>query len=164
MKQRLPWSLGYAVAATLLLTGATWAPVPTALNDNRRSRIRSLLKDHGARGPWLLVHGYAAYHGRKAATDKFDPWAHFEVDTLLRPAHREKYVEAANQALSEGKTPPFSVVKADDGPYISPKNKRMMSSLVKGAERFERRQLEENSGNGAGLRGLPLGRPRRGRD
>lgn len=53
-----------------------------------------------------VVHGYAYYHARPA-DERFDPWPHFNPDTLLRASNFEKYLDAYREAMSNGKQPPF---------------------------------------------------------
>lgn len=82
--------------------------LPPKLTPARHAQARARIGEHPEAGPEVLAraaHGFWAMHPR--VSGDFDPREHFTPDTLLRPAHFAKYVEAFDAAVARGKKPPF---------------------------------------------------------
>lgn len=81
-----------------------------------KSRVSEGFKEEDIVG---AVHGYVAYHENRdnSPHKQWDPKQHFTPETVLRPTHFLKYLEAYQRAVANGRKPPYSLeVKGDDDP------------------------------------------------
>ncbi len=77
-------------------------------------RLNSITKEHlggdRSRLPRLLeaaIDGYVCRNGITVQESGFDGWAHFELESLLRPAHLDQNLAATLEAWAIGNRPPF---------------------------------------------------------
>jgi hypothetical protein len=80
----------------------------------RRSRMSAIVRDHlagdRAQLPTALaaaVHGYVIRNGTKTQESGWDPWAHFQIDSIINASNFPKNRDAALAALELGNKPPF---------------------------------------------------------
>lgn len=80
----------------------------------RRSRMSAIVRDHleGDRNRlgWALaaaVHGYAVRHGLRVQESGWNPWPHFQIDSIINAGNFPKNFDAARDAIALGNVPPF---------------------------------------------------------
>lgn len=80
----------------------------------RRSRMSAIVRDHldGDRDrlPWALaaaVHGYIVRNGLRIQSTGWDPWQHFQIDSIINASNFPKNFDAARDAIALGNVPPF---------------------------------------------------------
>ena len=96
------WRIGIEAASQYRPSAARWS----LKTSDRRKKLSALIREHPKRGDEVLaqvVHGY-----RYARRNWSDIDQHFEMNTLLRASKRTDYLEAYDEAIESGVTPPFS--------------------------------------------------------
>ena len=92
---------------------------PKQLNDlngsARRTRFSAIVRDHlegdASRLGWALaaaVHGYVCRCGIKRQESGWDPWKHFELDSIANASNFPKNFQAIRDAIEIGNKAPFS--------------------------------------------------------
>ena len=92
---------------------------PKQLNDlngsARRTRFSAIVRDHlegdASRLGWALaaaVHGYVCRCGTKRQESGWDPWKHFELDSIANASNFPKNFQAIRDAIEIGNKAPFS--------------------------------------------------------
>lgn len=105
--------------------GAGWAAVVDAMaayvpsrstcrsSPKRLSAMSKVAKVFGPTAPVDAIHGYAAMHFGKPASNGFDPEVTFTVETIWRPSNVAKYLDADRAAQAEGRFRPYTVEPRD---------------------------------------------------
>lgn len=105
--------------------GPGWAAVVDAMaayvpsrstcrsSPKRLSAMSKVAKAFGPTAPVDAIHGYAAMHFGKPASNGFDPEVTFTVETIWRPSNVAKYLDADRAAQAEGRFRPYTVEPRD---------------------------------------------------